>query len=193
VRRLLVGLLLVCTAACSEPPRKEIDQAQSAIDAARAAGADQYAPDEYAAAAATLQKAQDSVDQRDYRQALSYAIDARQRAIEASRLVPEAKTHAKAAAETAYKTASDRTAHLETLLQNAETAKVPARELRAPQEALAAARASLQEARMRIDRGQFPEASSALLKVRQSADAAAAAVEAIPVPARPRPPVGKKR
>ena len=45
-RRLLACALLLC-AACSEPPQKEIDRAQGAIDAARAAGADQYAPDDF--------------------------------------------------------------------------------------------------------------------------------------------------
>src|SRR4051812_17686471 len=57
VRRLLIGLLLLTAAGCSEPPQKEIDQAQSAIDAAHAAGADRYAAEEYAGATSTLQKA----------------------------------------------------------------------------------------------------------------------------------------
>jgi hypothetical protein len=47
-------LVLLCTialcAACSEPPQKEIDRAQGAIDAARAAGAERYATAEFAAA-----------------------------------------------------------------------------------------------------------------------------------------------
>ena len=38
----LLPLLLLATA-CSEPPHKELDRAQGAIDAARAAGAEQYA------------------------------------------------------------------------------------------------------------------------------------------------------
>src|SRR5207302_10523983 len=71
VRRLLIAVLLLAATGCSEPPQKEIDQAQAAVDLARTAGAEIYATEEYAAAAAGLQKAHASVDQRDYRQALS--------------------------------------------------------------------------------------------------------------------------
>ena len=41
----LVGLALVSIACGGEPPDKEIQQAQGALDAARAAGADRYAAD----------------------------------------------------------------------------------------------------------------------------------------------------
>ena len=54
VRRLLasVALVVACSFACGgDPPEKEMQQAQGAIDAARAAGADGYAPDEFTAAA----------------------------------------------------------------------------------------------------------------------------------------------
>src|SRR3989442_1051555 len=65
--RLLSCLLaaLVITA-CGDPPNKEMDQAQGAIDAARAAGADRYAATEYSAATDALKRAQDAVAQDDY-------------------------------------------------------------------------------------------------------------------------------
>ena len=56
-------------AACGDPPDKEMDQAQGAIDAARAAGADRYATAEYAAANDALARARLAVTGRDYRQA----------------------------------------------------------------------------------------------------------------------------
>src|SRR5207237_5155423 len=62
VRRLLITVLLFAAAGCSEPPQKEIDQAQAAVDLARTGGADTYAAEEYAAAVAGLQKAHASVD-----------------------------------------------------------------------------------------------------------------------------------
>jgi len=191
VRCLLLGILLLFAAGCSEPPQKEINQAQSAIDAARAAGADLYAPEEYSGAEATLQKARAAVDQRDYRQALSYAIDARQRADEATRLVPDARRRASSAAEAAFKATSERAAHLETLLREADAAKVPARELHGPRDTLAAAQASLQETRTLIDQGKFAEASAALPKVREKIDLAVKAVQSIPP--RPRPAKGRKK
>ena len=64
---------VVLCAACSEPPRKEIDRAQQAIEDARRAGAEQYAPETFAAATAALQQSHEAVDQRDYRLALSRA------------------------------------------------------------------------------------------------------------------------
>jgi predicted S18 family serine protease len=181
VRRLLIGLLLLA-AGCSEPPQKEIDQAQSAIDAARAGGADKYAAEEYSGATATLQKARESVEQRDYRQALSYALDARQRALEASHVVPEARARAKVAAEQAFKATADQAARLEAAIRGAEALKVPARELRASRQALGAARSSLQEARILLDRGNYAEAAAALPPVREKLELATKTVTSIPPP-----------
>lgn len=191
MRRLLIGLLLITIAGCSEPPQKEIDQAQSAVDAARAAGADKYAAEEYSGAATTLQKARDSVEQRDYRQALSYALDARQRALEASHLVPEARARAKTSAEAAFKATSEQAGRLENAIRNAEEQKVPARELRAPRQTLSAARSALQEARTLLDRGNYAEAAASLPPVREKLELATKGVASIPP--RPRPGKGRKR
>ena len=57
-----------------------MDQAQGAIDAARAARADRYATEEYDAAVTALKRANEAVAQRDYRLALNHALDARERA-----------------------------------------------------------------------------------------------------------------
>ena len=57
-----------------------MQQAQGAIDAARAAGADQYAREEFTAAEDALKRSHEAVAQRDYRQALNTALDARERA-----------------------------------------------------------------------------------------------------------------
>src|SRR6476646_8902770 len=63
-------LAIASLVACGEPPDKEMHQAQGAIDAARAAGAETYAPAELKAAVDALTRAQDAVAQRDYRLAL---------------------------------------------------------------------------------------------------------------------------
>ena len=62
-------------------------------------GRRQYAPDEYTAATSALQKAHDAVDQRDFRQALGYALDARERAKDAARQAVDGKARARVAAE----------------------------------------------------------------------------------------------
>src|SRR5207302_905741 len=60
---LLIAALFA--AACGDPPDKEMDQAQGAIEAARAAGADRYATTEYAAANDALTRARLAVTGRD--------------------------------------------------------------------------------------------------------------------------------
>src|SRR3954470_7322536 len=81
----------VLVTACGEPPNKEMDQAQGAIDAARAAGADRYAATEYTAATDALKRSQDAVAQRDYRQALNEALDSREHAQNAARAAADAR------------------------------------------------------------------------------------------------------
>jgi hypothetical protein len=72
----LVALIFATlfAAACSEPPSKEMNQAQGAIDAARAAGAEQYAADELKAAVDALAQYEVAVTARDYRLALAHAL-----------------------------------------------------------------------------------------------------------------------
>ena len=172
-------LVLLALAGCSEPPLKELDEARSAIDAAQAAGAEQYAAEEYAGATITLQKARASLDERDYRQALSYAIDARQRAIEASRVVPDARARAKTAAEADLKSVTDSVSHLESALHAAAEAGVSAQELLAPSETVDAAKGSLQEARTALDARKYLEATALLRGVRENVDGAAKTVSSI--------------
>jgi hypothetical protein len=89
---LLLGATLV--AGCAEPPTREISQAQGALDAARAAGAEAYARAEFQAADAALKKAHGAVAERDYRQALSFALDAREQARTAAREASAARARA---------------------------------------------------------------------------------------------------
>src|SRR5256885_1638928 len=99
MRRFLLSLAVlaaVAGAACGDPPHKEMQPAQGAIDAARAAGADQYARDEFAAAEDALKRSHEAVAQRDYRQALNTALDARERAQAAAKEVVNKKAIARA-------------------------------------------------------------------------------------------------
>jgi len=179
-----VILLALVLSGCSEPPQKEIDQAQAAIDAAKAAGADTYAADEYNAAVTALQKSHASVDQRDYREALNYAIDARQRATEAAKQAGIAKGHTKAAAEKLVTDCSTRISQLDTDIRVAEGAHVSPRDLRSARTTLADAQNALQETRTGMEAGKYAEVLSALTEVRRKLDAAIAAVDTL----RQRPP-----
>ena len=179
MRRLpVIALLLLLAAGCSEPPQKEIDQAQGAVDAARAAGADKYATDEYTAATTALQKAHDAVNQRDYRQALSYALDARERAQDAARLAADGRARARNTAEARISDINALVQQLEARLKSAEAARVPARDLRSARATLAEARTALQKARTAFDAGDYQAANAALAGIREKLDSATRQVAA---------------
>lgn len=158
---MLLGALL-CMGACAEPPNKEMNQAQGAIDTARAAGADRYATDEYGAAVAALEKSRKAVEEGGYRQALSFALDARERAQVAARTASDEKAR--------LHSTSDRTLHVaelaldrsKTALEHADAAKVPAREIAAQRAAVVDADRAVREARSAIERDDF-EAGTKLL------------------------------
>ena len=181
MRRLpVIGLfLLFVIAACSGPPQREIDQARSALASARTAGADRYASEEYAAAASSLEKANAAVDQRDYRQALNYALDSRQRAVEAEQLAPAGKARAKGATEALYGTVASTTNRLQSALRAAENAASP-KTLRAGQAVLKDARAHLQKASAAITAENYEEAAKTLADVRVKLNAALTDVQNIP-------------
>jgi hypothetical protein len=90
-RACLACLLVALAGACTSPPDKELGQAQGALDAARAAGAERYAPTEFTAATAALQSANDAVGQGDYRLALNHAIDSREQAQNAARVAADTR------------------------------------------------------------------------------------------------------
>ena len=90
-RATLACLLVALASACTSPPQREIDQAQGAIDAARAAGAERYAASEFTAANTALKSATDAVEQGDYRLALNHAIDSREQAQNAARVAADTR------------------------------------------------------------------------------------------------------
>ena len=189
---LLISFLLLAAAGCSEPPQKEIDQAQAAVDLAKNADAERFAADEYTAATTALAKARAAVDQRDYRQALSYAIDARQRAQSALRQAADEKTRVRKAAEALYGEIATRANRLQALLRAADAAHAGSKELREPRATLAEARKALQEASAAISLGNYEQGSKSLTEVRGKLDAAMKDAEKIPQPA-PRSGKGKLR
>lgn len=164
-------------AGCSEPPNKEIDQAQTALDIARNSGADKYATDEYNAAASALQKARAAVEQRDYRQALNYAIDSRQRSQDAINQSAEGKARAQRAADDLIGFVSKRALEVQGRLKAAEAAHVPPQNLRGLRTALTEAQTDLQEARAQIGAGNYEKATTSLVAVREKLDAAMRAME----------------
>jgi hypothetical protein len=99
---LLILVVTVCAgvlSGCSSPPQKERDQADSAIAAAKAADAAQYAPEDLKKAETSLAEYNSAVSQGDYRLALSHAISARDFAYTAAKVAGERKAAARGEAE----------------------------------------------------------------------------------------------
>jgi hypothetical protein len=165
VRRSAIAVLLGCSlvlAACGDPPDKEMQQAQGAIDAARAAGADVYAHDEYAAAQDALKRAHDAVTDRDYRLALNYALDSRERAQTAAKDAADHKAAARTDADRALTAATAALTRAQDRLKAAEQAKVRPRALATPRKTLTAAETDLQKARAAFDHGDYLDVTKML-------------------------------
>jgi len=148
--------LAVVLVACAEPPTREINQAQGALDAARAAGAETYAKTEFQAADTALKKAHDSVAERDYRGALGFALEAREQARAAVREAGDARARA----------ATEVSQNIQTVARAIETARARlagptvTREARARlTPALADLQTQLQEARSATAAGDYARAA----------------------------------
>jgi len=136
--------------------------AQGAIDAARAAGAEQYASEPLTAATTSLQSAHDAVDQRDYVLALSRAVEARQQANEAAKRAADGKARTRSESEAAIAAAATALRELQQKLKVANAANVGAKNLRPASETARKADAALQEARAAVEDGHYLEAGVAL-------------------------------
>lgn len=174
------GAASLCVAAailvvgCAEPPNKEMDRAQGAIDAARAAGADQYATAEYSAATAALDSALDAVAAGDYRLALNYALESHEHAQNAARETVETKARMRSDLERAM-------AELEALLEKGEAQaggalrpRTPRRPPAALGQTLSRARDVLQEARKAVGAGDYIKATEVLTGVKEDLEQALA-------------------
>lgn len=182
----LFALLFV--AACAEPPSKEMNQAQGAIEAARAAGADQFAGDEFKAAVESLAKSDQAARDGDYRLALNYALDSRERAQNAARLAVDGKALARGDAERTIAEVTAAVTRARERLAEPEVARSPARARKEAVSAVELAETSLQEARAALGRNAYEEVKAALTGRVIAIDAALKQIEAAtpPAPVRPR-------
>lgn len=154
-----------------------MDQAQGSIDAARAAGADRFATEQYDAAVKALQNAHSAVARRDYRLALNYALDGRDRA---QRAAKEAATQQAVLRSAAERRLGEVTASLdqaEQQLKAAESARVPRRSLTAARAAITEAEAHLQKAGTSIQAGNYSMSQEQLAESAKKLQAAVAEIE----------------
>ena len=169
MRRLPAWLLvtLVVLPACAEPPNKEINQAQGALDTARAAGAEQYAPQEYRAAADALKAANDAVTQRDYRLALNNALDSRERAQNAARTAAETRARVRGEVERAMAEVAALLAQANARVATAAKSRSPRRTLREAQQLLARVNDDVQKAGAAMNAEDYAPAQPALIGIKE--------------------------
>jgi hypothetical protein len=169
MRRLPAWLLaaLVLLPACADPPTKELTQAQSAIDAARAAGAERYATDEFHSATQALKDANAAVDQRDYRLALDHALESRDRAQAAARDAAETKGRTRTEVERTMADVAGQLARANARVAAAQSGRAPRRNLREAQQLLARVNADVQEAGAAMQADDYAAAQPVLDGVKQ--------------------------
>lgn len=179
VGRRLALVILILSASCAEPPNKEINQAQGAIDAARAAGADRFAATEFAAATDALKRSEDAVAAGDYRLALNHAIDSRERAQSAAKMAVEGRADARGQAERAIAEVATLITRAQALLKDPDIARLNGRTLRAPRATVAAADKMLQEARSALAGENYAAVTKALNGAADDLQAALTAIDAV--------------
>jgi hypothetical protein len=179
-----VTLITLLFPACGgDPPDREMQQAQAAIDTARAAGAGQYAPQELAAAEDALKNAVAAVDQRDYRLALNHALDSRERALNATRQTADGKAAEREAAGRAVAAATSALGTARGLMKAAEAGRASAKTLATARSTVAAADARVQEAGAANARGDFSAATTAAVAVTEQLQPVIADLKAASAPA----------
>lgn len=179
-RSLRTGALIAAlvVAACGQPPHKEMDQAQGAIDAARAAGADRYATTEYSAASTALKNANDAVTARDYRLALNYALESREHAQNAAREAADTKARVRVEVERAMTDIAALLARANTRMAAAERARVPRRLVQQAADNIVAANDDVQKAGEAIRADDYLAARPGLEDVKARIEKAIAAIDA---------------
>lgn len=182
VRACMCVLAVAVLSACASPPSKEMDQAQGAIDAARAAGAEQYATVEYTAATTALKNANDAVTIGDYRLALNHALESHEHARNAARDTANTKARMRSELERSVAEIDGRIAEGRSRITAAQKARVPARLLRQPTAALTQAEKDVQEARATIAAGDYLAASAALDGMKERLEKTLASITALRTP-----------
>jgi hypothetical protein len=172
-----VFAVALAAGACAEPPNKEMDQAQGALDAAKAAGAEQYASDEYRAAGDALKRSRDAVAQSDYRLALNHALDSRERAQNAARLTADGKAQVRAEADRTVLEVTGLIVQANARLETARKARVPRRLLAAPARDVATISEEVQNARAMLNAGKYLEARDLLQSLKSRMQKTMAAIE----------------
>ena len=159
--------IVLLTIACADPPHKEMDQAQGAIDAARAAGAEQYAAAEYTAATQALKQSNEAVTARDYRLALNYALESREQAQNAARTAADTRAKLRGDVERSIAEAKSLIAQARARMDGPSGAQIPRATRRTAQSRLKQLEGELQKVDASVQAEKYMEADQLLMGIKQ--------------------------
>jgi hypothetical protein len=152
-------------------------QAQGAIDAARAVGAERYATQEFGAATTALAASNEAVTQRDYRLALNHALESREHAQNAAREAADARARIRGEAERSMAEIAALLAQANHAVSDAETARTPRAALRDVRETLAQVNSAVQKAGAAMKADDYLAAGPMLKGVKEQIEKAIADIE----------------
>ena len=179
------ALLLVLTG-CDSPPASELDAARQALDAARSAEADTYAPDEIGKASATLKEAEAEIAVQDESFALTRSYDqarelvsrATSEAEAATAAAGENKAEVKVQAEAANEAAQAAITNAQAMLRKAPRWGKGAREALAAMEGDVASSEAMQAgAQQAYEAGKYMDALNQFGAVKRKADGVSSEIE----------------
>jgi hypothetical protein len=160
-------LVLSLSAACASPPNREIADAQQALNDARDAGAEQYSPESYKAAADAYRLANEAVMTGDYRLALNRALESREHAQTATRTAADGRARARDEAQQILADVTTQAMAVTAQFEAAEKARTMSRAaLRDVREALTSINDDVQKAGAAIDAENYVEAQEVLTGVK---------------------------
>ena len=178
--------LLVLLTGCDSPPASELDAARQAVETARAAEAETYAPEEHGKASATLKEAEAEIAVQDDSFALTRSYDrvrellsrAASEAEAAHAATGENKIKVKGQAEAANEAAQAAIENAQGMLRKAPRRGKAARESVAALEAdVASAEATLAGAQQAYDAGKYMDALNQFGAVKRKADGVSSEIE----------------
>jgi prophage DNA circulation protein len=174
----LVVLPLLCIA-CAAPPNKEIGDAQNALKAAQAGGAEQYAPESYAEAENAYRRANQAVLAGDYRLALNYALESREHAQNAARQSADANVRARDEVQRLMADVAGLLAQTVALTEEAQRTNVSPRVVREARQSLAQLSGDVQKAGAAMAEKNYVGARPLLLGVKERLEKTNASVQRV--------------
>jgi hypothetical protein len=163
-----------------------MDQAQGAIDAARAAGAEQYAATEFTAATQALKQSNEAVEARDYRLALNYALESREQAQNAARTAADNRAKLRGDVERSIAEAKSLIEQARARIEGPSGAQIPRATRRTAQQRLKQLEGELQKADASLQAEKYMEADKLLTGVKQQIESVVTTISRGPSSQSPR-------